>query len=202
MNEMVDQFRAIANAAPKDPDAFVRWVSEHPDLEQMRVKLELSRGEVEVSMINTTYYHARIQSALMGFLLNKIDLKRFAILGADFGVRTPDGVRGPDLTVDRLGAQRTDLLAHDPIMVVEVLSKTSLARDFHEKPEEYFGISGLETYVVLSQDDARAWIWQRGEEGWPREAEMIAGLDKEIELKALGVKIPLQAIYGDLDLPA
>jgi Uma2 family endonuclease len=199
MNEMVDQFRAIADAAPKDPDAFVRWVSEHPYLEQMRLKLELSHGEVEVSTINTTFFHARVQTALTMFLGQNIDLKRFAILGADFGVRTPYGVRGPDLTVDRLGARAKDLLAHKPIIVVEVLSKTSVARDFHEKPEEYLEIDGLEIYLVLSQDDARLWIWQKGRDGWERLPQMVAGLDQSVELKPFGVTLPMAAIYGDLE---
>ncbi len=75
----------------------MRWVSEHPDLEQMRVKLELSHGEVEVSMINTTFYHAKMQTALTLFLGQHLDLKQYAILGADFGVRTPYGVRGQTL---------------------------------------------------------------------------------------------------------
>jgi Uma2 family endonuclease len=202
MNQMIDQFAAIASAAPKTPDEFVRWVSEHPDLQDMRLKLELSHGEVEVSVVNTTFFHARIQMALTLFLGKHIDLRRFALLGADFGVRTPYGVRGPDLTIDRLGARAKDLLAYDPIMVVEVLSKTSVARDFHEKPDEYLEIAGLEAYLVLSQDDALLWIWQKGPTGWERTPEMISGLDKSVMLKPFGIEMPLAAIYGDIDFSA
>ncbi len=84
-------------------------------------------------------------------------------------------------------------------MVVEVLSKTSVARDFHDKPEEYLEIEGLEAYLVLSQDDARLWIWQRSADGFERTPVMLAGLDKSIEIRALGITLPLSAIYGDLD---
>jgi Uma2 family endonuclease len=199
VNEAVDQLQAIAAAAPRDPDAFVRWMSEHPDLQDMRVRLESSHGEVEASIINTTFAHAKIQSALLGFFHGCLDKSRYELLGADFDVRTPHGVRGPDLTVDRKGGKRRDLLAYAPIMVVEVLSKTSVARDFHDKPEEYLEIEGLEAYLVLSQDDARLWIWQRGESGFARTPEMVAGLDQSIELNAFGVTLPLLAIYGDLD---
>jgi Uma2 family endonuclease len=199
MNEAVDQMKAIASAAPREPEAFVRWVSEHPDLERLRLKLELSHGEVDVSVINTTFYHARVQMALAGFLLQQLDKKRFAVLGADFGVRTPYGVRGPDLTVDRLGAKPQSLLAHKPILVAEVLSRTSLSRDFRDKPEEYFDIDGLEAYIVLAQDEPRIWLWQRGKEGWPKEALMVAGLDASFAIDALGVSVSLADVYGDLD---
>ncbi len=52
---------------------------------------------------------------------------------------------------------------------------------------------------MLSQDDARLWVWQRGAEGFERVPKMIAGLDQSVDLKALGLSLPLSAIYGDLE---
>jgi Uma2 family endonuclease len=199
MNEMVDQFRAIADAAPKDPDAFVRWVSEHTDLERLRLKLELSHGKVDVSVINTTRFHSNVIFNLNVLLGRVLDRELYSVHGPDFAVRTPFGIRGPDITIDRAGGSGKDLIANDPIVLIEVASPSSLARDFHDKPDEYFAMSGVQAYLIFAQDDARVWIWQRSGEGWARQSEMVSGTDKEFVINALNITVALKDVYSDLD---
>lgn len=82
------------------------------------------------------------------------------------------------------------------MLLAEVLSPSSLETDLHEKAEEYTALPSLRAYVVLAQDEPRLWVWQRGDDGlFPKAGEMIEGSDAVLKLPALGIELPLVAIY-------
>ncbi len=131
---------------PTDPDAFLRWGTKldrhHP------YKYELSNGKVSRMMIHVSRAHARVTTNLLAELLGKLDRTKFEAGAAEFGVRTADGIRYPDIFVDRTSTDLTGLACEAPIFIVEVLSPSTAGRDFTEKLEEYTTIPSVQTYLI------------------------------------------------------
>jgi Uma2 family endonuclease len=179
---------------PTTPDEFLRWN------EGREGKREFVRGRVVELMINTTKRHAVLATRLAAILLRQLPYPDYAVGSADFGVKTPDGVRFPDVFVDRAtpSSRDTDLAAGSPVFLAEILSPSSYGRDFVEKLADYTGIGSLLHYMILSQDDPRVWLWTReGSAEWsgPRE---IFGTDESVDLTGMGISIDLAELYAGI----
>ena len=178
---------------PTDPDAFLQWASRRPREEG---KYELSKGRVQHTMINVNRRHALIVTNITYEILRQIDRDRFFLAATDFAVRTSAGIRGPDVLVDDAKQDGSALSTDQPIFIAEVLSPSSVGRDFTEKLEEYTAIASLQTYLICSQDQARLWLWQRQADGaWPKFPLELSGRDEAVHLDSLGVALSLAAIF-------
>lgn len=181
---------------PATPEEFLRWN------EGREGKREFVRGRVEEMMINVTRNHVRLASALTVALVSRLDRTAFDIGSADFGVRTPDGIRYPDVFVDRRSSHSKggDLAATEPILLAEILSSSSVARDFIDKLQDYSGVSSLREYLILSQDEPRAWLWSRADDDlWPKKPQEIAGDEESLFLPGLGIAIPMAELYAGVE---
>ena len=71
------------------------------------------------------------------------------------------------------------------------------------KQREYTAIASLQTYLVCSQEEPRAWVWNRRPDGtWPVDAEELAGRDAAIALGVLDAEPDMAAIFrGIPDAP-
>ncbi len=175
---------------PSTVDEFLRWN------EGREGKREFVRGRVVEMMIHTTRNHARICYQLMAELGAAIDTDLFDIGSADFAVETNDGVRYPDVFVDQRvpAAKGTDLAAKHPVLLAEVLSPSSYARDFGEKVEDYKSLPTLQHYLILAQDEPRAWLWTHTGGTWEG-PQMIVGLDEKLELTGLAAGLSMASLY-------
>ena len=155
-------------------------------------------------MIQISRAHWLVTANILGELLRGLDRTRFQAGPAEFGVRTATGVRYPDAIVDRASAGLGDLACEAPILIVEVLSPSTAGLDFTVKLEEYKAITSVQTYLICSQDEPRAWVWSRqGDGSWPRLPTELVGRDGAIALGGLGVEITMAAIFrGIPDAPA
>ncbi len=190
----------IVPDAPTDPDAFLRWSAKRPREEG---RYELSRGVVTRTMINVTRHHNQICTNLILELGRCIDLESYDIGSADFGIRTPAGVRGPDLFVLPIGTDGKALSADNPVFLAEVLSPSSESIDFNDKREEYGAIPSLQTYVIFSQEEPRAWVFARQPSGrWPKRAKVVEGRQAAIRLAGLAATLVMAAIYRGIPDPA
>jgi len=185
----------IQSRYPTTADEFLRWNEEREG------KREFVKGRVVELMINTSKRHTFLATRLVVALSRQLSYPDFTFGSADFGVRTPDGVRYPDVFVDREtpASKGTDLAATEPVFLAEILSPSSYSRDFGEKVTDYTGLPSLLHYLVLSQDEPRVWLWSRAQEGrgWSGPA-LLAGLEQEFALSGLGVTITLAEIYGGI----
>jgi Uma2 family endonuclease len=180
---------------PTTADEFLRWN------EGREGKREFVKGRVVELMINVTRNHADIATNLILLMRGQLDRREFSVGSADFAVRTPDGIRFPDVYVDRKSpeARGTDLAAVEPVILVEVLSPSSLARDFHDKWNDYRGISSLVHYLVISHEEARVWLTTRSGETWSA-IESFAGLEEIVFFPGFGISLPLADIYDGVEL--
>jgi Uma2 family endonuclease len=154
-------------------------------------------------MLNVTRRHGYICTNIVVALSRVMDMDRFGITSADFAVRTPVGIRGPDIMVEATHPDGLALASDAPIFLGEVLSPSTAGIDFSGKRDEYLGIATLQTYLICAQDVARVWLWARNADGaWPAQATMIEGRETVLTLGGLGVPFDLAAIYRgipDLD---
>ncbi len=185
----------LQSKMPATPDEFLRWN------EGREGKREFVRGKVAEMMINVTRNHVEIATNLLFAIRRQLDRKQFSVGSADFGVRTPDGIRYPDVFVDRksAGSGGSDLTAIDPLLLAEVLSPSSYARDFVDKLDDYRGIKSLLYYLILSHEEPRVWLSARSGEGWMKPIE-IAGVDSDVDLGLLGVRLSLTEIYDGVEV--
>lgn len=178
----------IVSATLRDRDAFLRWN------EGREGKRELVRGKIVEMMTGGTRAHASLVLRLARALQDSLPADRYQVLVTDLGVKTPDGVRYPDVVVDPAGGSGKDLAATEPILIAEALSPSSRRTDLVEKAGDYTGIPSVQAYLVLAQDEPRVWLWSRTAEGWTG-AVMIEGMNGVIALPALSLAIPLHALY-------
>jgi Uma2 family endonuclease len=169
---------------------FLAWVQAHEgryELVERRVML----------MTGGTRDHGTIVRRLANALEKRLDSRRWAVWTSDFGVDIgPNTVRYPDVVVDTTGGGGKDLTATAPLLVAEVLSP-SVTHDLRDKAVEYLQLPSLSAYLVLAQDEAKAWVWVRGESAFPASPNVILGRDGIIEIAAIGIKLPLSEIYGE-----
>ncbi len=182
----------IQSKSPMTPHEFLRWN------EGREGKREFVRGRVVEMMIQVTRNHASIASNLVIAFGRRIDLFAFSIGSADFAVATENGVRYPDMYVDRKGpaSRGIDLAATEPVFLAEILSSFSMSRDFVEKLSDYQSLPSLLHYMILSQEDARIWLWSRTETGQWGGAKEISGADEEVVLSGLAITVPLDELYA------
>ena len=180
---------------PTTADEFLRWN------EGREGKREFVRGKVVELMINVTRNHADIATNLIQILRRQFDRKEFSVGSADFAVRTPDGIRFPDVFVDRkaAGASGADLAAIEPLVLVEILSPSSLARDFHDKMLDYQGVPTLRHYLIVSHEEPRLWLTSRTGGGWST-PHMVAGLEEVVFLPEFNVSLPLAEVYDGVEI--
>ncbi len=171
---------------------FLAWVREHEG------RYELARGRV-VMMTGGSRGHVIIMRRLATALERRLDGNRWTVLTSDFGVDLgPATVRYPDVVVDVAGGLLKDLTATAPVLIAEVVSPSSATYDLGDKAAEYLRLPGLSAYLVLAQDEPKAWIWVRGAGGFPPGPEVVEGHDATIEIPALGIDLPLSEIHAGL----
>lgn len=87
-------------------------------------------------------------------------------------------------------------IVYSPGLLIEVLSKSTEADDAHEKRLKYFKLPTLLAYVMLSQRDYRAEVYEKSADFW--KFRIMEGLDARIELETLHISLMLRDIYEGL----
>ena len=110
----------------------------------------------------------------------------------------------PDVSVFRGKAELAGTLGMalaNPVVLIEVFSRSTEAYDRGEKFFHYRRIASLQEYVLVAQDRVRVECFRRGENGtWvlTEYTETSAALS----LESLSISIPLSAIYDGVKLEA
>jgi Uma2 family endonuclease len=169
---------------------FLTWVQAHEG------RYELAGNRV-VMMTSGSRGHAILVRRLAAALEKRLDDNRLTVLTSDFGVDLgPVTVRYPDVVVDVAGGRFKDLTATAPALIAEVISPSSAKDDLGAKADEYIRLPSLAAYLVLAQDQPKAWVWLRSAEEFSPETMIIAGHDAAIQIASLGIDLPLAEIYA------
>jgi len=172
-----------------DKPEFLAWVQAHEG------RYELAGSRV-VMMTGGSRGHAILVRRLAAALEERLDITRWTVLTSDFGVDLgPSTVRYPDVVVDIAGGRLRDLTATAPALIAEIVSPSSAKDDLGAKADEYLRLPSLSAYLVLEQDEPKAWVWVRGAEGLSPEPKILDGHAAVIEILSLGILLPLAEIY-------
>lgn len=161
---------------------------------------ELAGGQV-IMMTGATMRHGLIVGNLFELLRARLDRKRWVVL-TEFGIDVrPGTIRYADIVVDQQGAKGDALTAMAPVLVAEVLSPSTMKIDLGDKAADYLQLSSLAAYVVLAQDEVKAWVYNRGgQKSFPSGPQVFAGTDASISIPALSVDLSLIDIYSGIEL--
>jgi Uma2 family endonuclease len=169
-------------------EAFLAWVGRRDE------RYEYAGGRV-IMMVNVTLNHSRVTGNLIFALRSRLKSEDYHVAPEGLAVHVGDHVRFPDVLVEPARAEGNVLGAKAPVLIAEVLSPGSLHLDFGDKPREYLALPSLDTYLVISSDEPRVWVWQRVEGQFPKEPEIIEGAAMEFALPALAINVPLSELY-------
>jgi len=89
------------------------------------------------------------------------------------------------------------LLLINPLLVVEVLSKSTAKYDRNGKFDKYKTLDSLREYVLVRQDEYYAEAWFRERPGLWHES-IVTALEAELPLKSLGIHLSMQRIYRNV----
>lgn len=172
-------------------DDYIAWEAAQP------VRYELVDGQV-YAMGGGTAAHDRIANALRVELALRLRGNRCRPHGPDMKVQTGTGNgRYPDALID-CGAYVPDAVqAQEPVVVFEVLSRSTAWVDQGKKLRDYDATPCVRHYVLISQDEPRVMVYTRNDNGRLdiRGATLLEAVDTVLELPAAGISIPLSAIY-------
>lgn len=184
----------IQSNLPTTPDEFLCWEGGGD------FRWELVNGDAVRLPRDGTRAHSALATALVCEIMDQIDVSEMMAGTSLLAVRTPSGIRMPDVVVDIVGGDGQALEAAAPVLVAEVVSPWSHARDLGEKVADYQGIVSLKHYLVLAQDERRVWHWSRLSDGNWSSPEILTSKAQCIELRDLGATIPLSRLYRRMDI--
>jgi Uma2 family endonuclease len=150
------------------------------------------------AMTGGTLNHNRIAANAWSALRERLKGSGCEAFLLDVRVITPRGdVLYPDVVVacgPRRGGERE---IADPVVVIEVLSPSTTARDHGIKRWAYGTIPGLRHYVLVAQDRAEAEVASAAGEVW--ESVHLRDPGALVRLDALGVEIPMGELLAGVD---
>jgi Uma2 family endonuclease len=180
-----------------DLDDFEELLADKPAHE----KWELIGGRVVRMMVGARWEHKRIvqnitSALLTGFRARGSDCRPY---DETFFMKKPElqSALLPDVMVrcGPLEAGATSL--EDPVVIFEVLSDGSAARDRTEKWEVYRQLPTLAHYVLVQRGNPVVEVRSRLGPAWTG-LTVSEGLDAVVELPAIRVSLPLRVVYEDI----
>jgi Uma2 family endonuclease len=176
----------LALRKPMTLAEFLEWEEGQP----LRYEFD---GVGPVAMTGGTYGHSTIQRDLAFALTGRLRGKPCQFQGSDLKIQVGDGhIRYPDGMIVCSPIDRTATVVHEPVVVFEVLSPSTAAKDRIVKAREYQATPSIRRYVMLEQDSVGATVYARSGETWTHE---ILVADSILALPEIGVSLPLVEFY-------
>ncbi|MCK5933892.1 MAG: Uma2 family endonuclease [Fulvimarina manganoxydans] len=178
-----------------------RWtLQEFLDWEERQEhRHEFVDGDIRM-ITGGTKGHAGIARNILFALYGRLRGSPCLPFGSDLRVTIPSygNVRYPDVTVD-CGRQDPDAQeASKPVVVFEVLSKSTAWYDQTRKFRDYEACPDILHYVCVSQSEVRVSVWLRDGDGRLVAQDDITDLTATLDLPAIRVDLALADIYEGL----
>lgn len=170
--------------------------------EKSKIRHEFMDGEI-YSMAGATRRHNLATTNISTELNVQLRDTDCEVYASDFRVRVRERHNVyPDVAVacDEILTDDTEVTLFNPIVIFEVLSKSTEKRDRGDKAEDYFKLGSLQDYILVSQYHVRVEHFSRQKNNvWT--LKIYEDLSDEVELKSINCKISLKLIYLKLKLP-
>lgn len=167
-------------------DDFLAWEN------QQEERYEFVDGMIRM-MTGGTRDHSAITRNIVAALHAQLRGGPCETHSSDLKVKAGDNAMYPDVFVvcgppDPKGTEVTD-----PIVIAEVLSKSTSDFDRGRKWLAYQTIPALAHFLLVSQDECRIDAFRRMENGWF--SETFSDVGGQIALSAIGVRLSVRDIY-------
>ncbi|WP_028487669.1 Uma2 family endonuclease [Thiothrix lacustris] len=156
------------------------------------IKHEYVEGQV-YAMAGAKINHNKIVRNMSSLLWNHLRHQPCEPLSGDMLVKTlGKRFRYPDVVVvcDD-DPSKDERVIESPILIIEVLSKSTRKKDKGEKRLEYLAIPSLLEYVLIEQDFAEIEV-QRRSASWQSSYYFLGD---EVVLESVNASLPVEAIY-------
>lgn len=167
-------------------------------------KHEFFNGKI-ILISGGTYNHNKIATNVISLIDQLIDLQNlnFNVLNSDqkIYIEQENIAVYPNALVifdePQYWKNRKDLITN-PMVIVEVLSKSTLRYDRGEKFILYQNLESFKEYVLIDQNQAHAEIWYRiALNTWQKTT--VSGLDQMVNIRSMGIELNLKDVYKKID---
>lgn len=128
--------------------------------------------------------------------------RKFKVYGSDLkvGIEAINAIVYPDVIVvvekPEFFHEKRQVITN-PIVIIEVLSKSTQKYDRTEKFEKYKNIPSLKEYLLVSQNEAAVSAWKKQEENiW--EETKTKGKENTTFIHSMDFELKLEEIYDDI----
>lgn len=158
-------------------------------------------GGIVHAMSGARVAHNRIATNTLVALGTRLRGKPCEPFNSDMKVRIrlPTQVRFyyPDISVVCRPNPPQDSFHDEPVVLIEVLSRSTRRTDDGEKKDAYLTIPSLSAYLLIEQDLPAVVVYRRTEQMFVR--EVYQGLDAVVPLPEIQCDLPLIEIYQAVD---
>lgn len=154
------------------------------------VKHELIDGHVYI-MADASANHNRISGNVLSGFGNHLENTPCEPFGSDMKVRIDSNFFYPDVIVDCNFDNSEPYFTQTPIIIVEVLSRSTRRTDETIKLMSYINIPSLQEYVLIQQDFVDIQVIRRSEVWLPKHYF----LGDEITFESIGLTVLVEDIY-------
>jgi Uma2 family endonuclease len=148
--------------------------------------------------------HHRLASNVLAALSRRLGSGRCEAFNSDLKVqiRSEKGIRFyyPDCTVVCDADDPDAVFVDRPIVVVEVMSRSTRRIDEGEKREGYLSLPSLAAYVMVDSERVGVAVWRR--QGNDFKSEAFLDLNASVPLPEINVELPMAEIYSNVTWPA
>jgi Uma2 family endonuclease len=186
---------------PASFEEYLEWV------EKCQFTIEYFNNEILI-MGNASYFHEKLVIRI-GYLLTLLleNIKGFSVLGSNIKIHVADVLSPTDFNADISvvkgepefvtlpSGKKSNARISNPVVVVEVTSKSTISHDFGDKLLAYKKINSLQYAIFVSQYQPFVTVYERkGPHHW--ELRDYTQLEDSFEL--MGQKLSLADIYKDI----
>jgi Uma2 family endonuclease len=154
------------------------------------IKHEYIDGHV-YAMAGASKNHERITGNFFSEFRSMLRSTPCEPFASDLKVKTARGFFYPDVMVVCKDTSTNEYYAETPVIIVEVLSKSTRRLDETTKRTAYQAISTLQEYVLIEQDFVDVEICRRSQ-GWVSEHYFMGDT---ITFESVGLVLPVEEIY-------
>ena len=157
-------------------------------------KHEYIEGHV-YAMAGASRNHERIAGNVFGEIRNWLKNSPCEPFASDMKVKAGGNFFYPDVMVVCEETHPHEYYTNCPVIIVEVLSKSSRKTDETTKRMAYFNIPSLQEYVLIEQDIVDVEICRRNK-GWMSEHFFMGD---PLCFESIGLKLTVEEIYARVD---
>lgn len=159
-------------------------------------KREYINGQV-YAMVGAGYNHNTIAVNLAANFRNHLKATSCSTFMSDMKVRMGRDYVYPDVLVDCSQMSGQDYFSTAPVIIVEVLSKSTRKTDVTTKLLSYINIDSLQEYVLVEQDIVSVQVLRRANH-WLSEYYFLGDI---VKFDSIGLSLVVEEIYDRVDNP-